>query len=65
MNPALGEEFLRKVGSDPGFRKVFLGYYTTMTAVLSRLGVETKPPLLFLERIQKVKEDLEAEERLL
>ena len=60
MSPAQGEEFLRRAGNEPEFRKVFLGYYMTVAAVLSRLGVETQPPLLFLERIQKVKEELEA-----
>ena len=65
MSPAKGEEFLRRVVNDPKYRKVFLGYYTTVAAVLSRHSVETQPPMLFLEQIQKVREELEAEERLL
>ena len=32
MNPTQGQEFLRRVGRDPKFRKVFLNHYTTIKA---------------------------------
>ena len=63
--PCPGGEVPQESGERPEFRKVFLGYYTAVAAALSRLCVETQPPLLFLERIQKVKEELEAKKRLL
>lgn len=57
MDPTQGAEFLQHVENDLEFCNVFLGHYTTVKAVLSRLGVkEIRQPMFFLERIQKVKE---------
>ena len=45
MNPSQGPLFLRQVGSDPEFRKVFLGHYHDIGAVLGRLGsTRINPP---------------------
>ena len=66
MNPTQGPAFLRRIGSDPEFRKVFLGHYHTIEAVMTRLGATgISPPMFFLERIERVKQDLDAEEKLL
>ena len=66
MNPSQVPLFLRCVGSDPELRKVFLGHYHDVEAVLGRLGSTCiNPPMFFLERIECVKADLEAEEKLL
>ena len=43
-----------------------IGHYHDVEGVLKRLGSEPiKPPLFFLERIEKAKEDLDAELKLL
>ena len=58
--------FLNHVGTDPEFRKVFLGHYHDVEGVLRRLGSEPiKAPLFFLEKIEKAKGDLDAELKLL
>ena len=63
MNPSQGPLFVRRVGSDPEFRKVFLGHYHDIEAVLGRLGsTRINPPMFFLEQIERVKADLDAEE---
>ena len=65
-NPTQGPLFLNRVGSDPEFQKVFIGHYHDVEGVLRRLGSEPiLPPLFFLERIKKAKQDLEAEQKLL
>ena len=52
MNPSQGPLSLRQVGSDPEFRKVFLGHYHDIEAMLGRLGsMRIDPPMFFLERI--------------
>ena len=66
MNPTQGPLFLSRVGTDPDFRKVFLGHYHDVGTVLGRLGsAPIKPPFFFLERIEKAKGDLDAELKLL
>ena len=66
MNPTQGPLFLGRVGSDPKFRKVFLGHYHDVEVVLMRLGsAPIKPPLFFLERIEKAQADLDSEIKLL
>ena len=66
MNPTQGPALLRQIGSDPEFRKVFLGYYHTIEVVMVRLeSTGINPPMFFLERIECVKQDLDAEEKLL
>ena len=63
-NPAQGPQFLSRVGSDPNFRKTFLGHYHDVEGVMRRLGADpTPPPMFFLEKIQKSKQDLEREQR--
>ena len=37
-NPAQGPQFLHRVGSDPEFRKVFIGHYHDVEGLLRRLG---------------------------
>ena len=65
MNPTQGPMFLRQIWSDPEFRKVFLGHYLTIQAVMGRLGsTGISPPLFFLERIECVRQDLDAEKLL-
>ena len=65
-NPTLGPLFLNRLGLGPKFRKVFISYYHDVEGVLRRLGSEPiLPPLFFLERIEKAKQDLEAEQKLL
>ena len=45
---------------------MFLGHFHTIEAVMGRLGSMGIDPLLFfLERIERVKQDLDAEEKLL
>ena len=54
--------FLSRIGTDPEFRKVFLGHYHDVEAVLRRLGsVPINPPMFFLERIEKARADLDSE----
>ena len=66
MNPTQGPMFLSLVGMDPEFRKVFLGHYHDVKAVLVRLGsAPIIPPLFFLEQIEKARGDLDAELKLL
>ena len=66
MNPTLGPLFLGCVGSDPEFWKVFLGHYHDVEGLLVRLGsAPIKPPLFFLERIEKARADLDSEIKLL
>ena len=65
-NPAQGPKFLSHVGNDPDFRKTFLGHYHDVEGIMRRLGADpTPPPMFFLDKIQKAKEDLETEQRLL
>ena len=46
--------FLTRVGSDPEFRKVFIGHYHNMKGVFRRLGSgPIKSPLFFLERTRR------------
>ena len=66
MNPTQGPLFLRRIGSDPEFRKVFLGHYHNFEATMGMLvstGID--PPMFFLERIESIRQDLDAKEKLL
>ena len=66
MNPSQGPLFLRWVGTYPEFRKVFLGHYHDVEAMLRRLGsAPINPPMFFLERIEKANEDLDSGMKLL
>ena len=65
-NPTQGLQFLNCVGTDPEFRKVFLGHYHDVEGVLRRLDLEpVLPPMFFLEKIEKVRQELETEQKLL
>ena len=65
MNPLQGPKFLNSVGNDSDFRKTFLGHYHDVEGVMRRLGADpTPPPTLFLDKMKKVKEALELEQRL-
>ena len=66
LNPSQGPLFLHRVGMDPEFRKVFLGHYHDVEAMLGRLGsAPISPPMFFLERIEKARADLDSEMQLL
>ena len=46
MNPSQGPLFLRRVGTDPKFQKVFLGHYHNVEAMMDRLGsTPISPPI--------------------
>ena len=66
MNSTQGPAFLCRIGSNPEFGKVFLGHYHTIEAVMTRLGsTGISPPMFFLYRIERVKQDLDNKEKLL
>ena len=66
MDLMRGEEFIKRISNNPNFRSKFSGYFPSTSAVMVRLGApEPKPPLFFLEKIEKVKKALEVEEKWL
>ena len=48
-NPTQGPPFLACVGSDPEFRKVFIGHYHDVEGILKRLRAHQAPHLLLGE----------------
>ena len=60
MYPRRGKEFINRISSDLDFRSKFTGYYKSTFAVLVRLGApEPKPPIFFLDKIEKIQKALE------
>ena len=56
IDPSRGDKFLKNVANSPDFRKAFSGYFTSTAAVMVHLGApEPKPPLFFLDKIEKAK----------
>ena len=61
-----GKKFIKRISNDPDYRSKFSGYFTSTSAVMVRLRTpEPKPPLFFLEKIEKEKKALEVKEKWL
>ena len=64
MDPRRGAEFIKRISVDADFRTKFCGYYTSILAVLVRLRApEPKPPIFFLDKVERLQQALKVEEK--
>ena len=66
MDPSRGAEFVKRLSAEADLRSRFGGYYTTIAAVLVRLGApEPAPPIFLLDKVERLQQALKTEEKWL
>ena len=66
MDPRRGAGFIKRISAEAEFRTRFSGYYSSISAVLVRLGApEPKPSIFFLDKVERLQQALKTEEKLL